>query len=374
MKYWLILLLQFTNYLFLKAQTADDLTGVDARALHFPAAVTYSTSQMANYIQEHFTGDIEKIRAAYRWVTANIKYDNDSMLPINWSKNKDEKIAATLRRRKGVCDNFASVFTDVLIKMNFSAYTVNGIVKSNRSSDAGGHSWSAVLLKDQWYLCDPTWDAAYTYQTNFFMILPEAFIEKHWPFDPLWQLLPFPISFAEFKKHLTEPAKNKTYFNVADSLKAFAMLDSLQQLEAANRRMKAAGLQQETLQTWLAYNQMHIAIIYGERDMQLYNAAVADLNKANEYFNNFIQFRNHFFKPAIPDAALALMLQPIADLINAAFKKTESMGLGIENFQYNTEQLRQRLHALNKKLDEQNNFLARYLAASVAEREKMFYE
>ncbi len=371
MKYGLIAMLLLIYYPVLKAQSSD---GVDVRALHFPAAVTYSTSELAKYIHEHFTGDKEKIRVAYRWVTANIKYDTDSMLPINWSKNHDEKIAATLRRRKGVCDNFASVFTDVLIKMNIPSYTVNGIVNRSASTDAGGHSWTAVLLKDQWYLCDPTWDASYNYQPNFFMIMPETFIESHWPFDPLWQLLPFPISFAEFKKHLAEPTKNKTYFNVVDSLKAFAMLDSLQQLEAANRRMQTAGLQQETLQTWLAYNQMNIAIIYGERDMQLYNAAVADLNKANEYFNNFIQFRNHFFKPAIPDADLALMLQPIAALINAAFKKTGSMGLGIENFQYNTEELRQRLIALNKKLADQNNFLNRYLAAGVAEREKMFYE
>lgn len=371
MKYGLIVLLLLIYYPVLKAQSSD---GVDARALHFPAAVTYSTSQLANYIQQHFTGDKEKIRAAYRWVTANIKYDKDSMLPINWSKNNDEKIAATLRRRKGVCDNFASVFSDVLIKMNFSSYTVNGLVNRNRSPDAGGHSWTAVLLKDQWYLCDPTWDASYNYQPNFFMILPEAFIESHWPFDPLWQLLPYPLSFNEFKNNYTTPTKNKTYFNVADSVKAFAMLDSLQQLEAAARRMKTAGKQEEILRTWHAYNRMNIAIIYGERDMQLYNAAVADLNKANEYFNNFIQFRNQFFKPAKTDTALALMLQPIAGLINAAYKKTESMGLGVENFQYNTEQLRQRLHALNKKLAGQNNFLNRYLAATVTEREKMFYE
>ncbi len=374
MKYWLIVLLLFVNYPVLNAQNSDDLGGVDARALHFPATVTYSTSEMAKYIQQHFTGDIEKIRATYRWVTANIKYDKDSMLPINWSKDNDAKIAATLRRRKGVCDNFASVFSDVLIKMNFTAYTVHGIVNSNRSPDVAGHSWTAVLLKDQWYLCDPTWDAAYNNQAIFFMILPEAFIESHWPFDPLWQLLPYPLSFDEFKKNFTTPIKNKTYFNVSDSLKSFAMLDSLQQLEAANRRMKTAGMQKETLKIWLAYNQMNIAIIYGERDMQLYNAAVADLNKANEYFNNFIQFRNQFFKPVKPDAALGLMLQPIAALINAGYKKTESMGLGVENFQYNTDELRQRLNALNKRLAEQNNFLNRYLAATVAEREKMIYE
>ena len=374
MKLWMIVYFFIFELTVVKAQIAGDMAGVDARALRFPDAVTYSTSEMAKYIQQHFTGDIEKIRATYRWVTGNINYDKDSMLPINWSKEKDEKIAATLRRRKGVCDNFASVFSDVLVKMNLHSYAVNGIVNGNRSSAVGGHSWSAVLLKNQWYLCDPTWDVAYTNQPNFFMILPEEFIASHFPFDPLWQLLPYPVSYTEFKKDFIVPLKNKIYFNVADSVKAFTVQDSLQQLEASARRMKTAGIQEETLKTWLAYNHMNIAIIYGERDMQLYNAAVADLNKANECINNFIEFRNHFFKPAKTDSAIAIMLQHIAPLIKAGYNKTESMGLAIENFQYNTEQLRQRLHALSKKLGEQNNFLNRYLAAKLEERENIFYE
>lgn len=356
-----------------KAQDNTGMAWVDASARHFPKEVTASTGDMATYIQQHYRGSSDRTRAAYRWVTSNIDYDKDSMLPINWSKTSEEKIAATLRRRKGVCDNFASVFTDLLLKMNIPAYLVNGYTKGTGVSPNLAHSWCAVQLEGTWFLCDPTWDKAYTQNPHYFLNLPEALIDTHWPFDPMWQLLPYPVTHKEFEQGTIFRGKNKPYFNVADSLQSFFALDSLQQMEASARRMKAAGLDRETLKTWYAYNQMNIAIIYGEQDMHLYNAAVNDLNKANQYLNSFINYRNNFFKPLKSQSDMSNMLQPIEGLIAAAYKKTAAIAVARENFQYDTGLLKERLAALRKKLEEQQTFLKLYFSTAVTEKEKLFY-
>ena len=138
--------------------------------------------------------------------------------------------------------------------------------------------------------------------------------------------------------------------------------------------MRQAGVKNDMVKIWQAYVNMKIAIVYEDKDMNLYNSAVADLNRATTIFNNFVEYRNNRFIPAKPDAEISTLLDPIVLILLSANKKLDKIGQSVENFQYNTDQLRQRLNALNKRLAEQNNFLNRYLAATVAEREKMIYE
>ena len=98
---------------------AQDLSGygyVDSRALSIPKADTYSANSIASFVQSNFKTDREKLRGIYTWVINNIRYDTDSMYPINWSMEHAEKISATLRRKRGVCDNYASVFTEIAVK------------------------------------------------------------------------------------------------------------------------------------------------------------------------------------------------------------------------------------------------------------------
>ena len=372
MKCWLSIYFVMLTCTFVKGQVSGEYAAIDNRAMQFPLEITYSTTDLASYIQTHFNGDNEKIRVAYRWVTYNLTYDRDSMLSINWSKDTHEKIAATLRRKKGVCDNFSSVFAGILTNMNIPSFVVNGFAKGGGKEQA--HSWTALQLKDDWYLCDPTWDAGFTNYSQYFLISPEQFITTHWPFDPLWQLLAKPVTLKEFNRGFIATGSKENSQSIRDSVKLFMALDSLQQLEATARRMQATGLEENYLRTWYAYNNMNIAIIYGEQDMNLYNAAIADLNKANAYLNEFINYRNNFFKPTRNDKMIRDMLLPIEGLMNAASKKMEAIGRVKENFQYDTGFLKDRINATGKKLEQQNQFLNRYFERSGADREKVFYE
>ena len=339
-----------------------------------PKAETYATVSIARYIQSNYKTDKEKLTAIYAWVITNIRYDKDSMYHINWSLYPEEKITATLRRKRGVCENYAALFTDIALKCGFRSFVVSGYTKQSGSVNSAGHSWCAVSLENEWYLCDPTWDAGSSGKIFYFLVSPVQFIQTHMPFDPLWQLLPNPVTDHEFRKGFFYPGREKASYNIKDSINVFFQLDSLQQMEAAAGRVKRGGIENERVKNWLAYNQMKIAIVYGEKDMDLYNAAVADLNKANNIFNDFIQYRNNGFIPYKPDAKIKSMLEPVSILLSSADLKLNQLGQKIENFQYDTGTIKSRLNKLKERLQDQQHFLNRYLATNEKERIKLFYQ
>lgn len=341
---------------------------------NIPNAETYAAASIAGYIQKNYKSEKEKLSAIYGWIITNIRYDKDSMYPINWTLYPDEKIAATLRRKRGVCENYASLFTDLSIKCGFRSYVVSGYTKQSGSVHNGGHTWCAVLLENEWYLCDPTWDAGNSGKVIYFLVSPAQFIQTHFPFDPLWQLLPGAITAQEFRKGDFYSKGNKSAYNVQDSINLFFQLDSLQQMEAAANRIKQGSATNEPVQNWLAYKQMQIAIVYGEKDMDFYNAAVGDLNKANSIFNDFVQYRNNTFSPYKADASIKAMLDPIAFLLSAAELKLDQLGQKMENFQYDTSTIKSRIDRLRIKLQEQHYFLNRYFATNEKERFKLFYQ
>ncbi len=354
-------------------QENRDFAYIDNKVQHIPSAETFSTSAIAGYMRSNFKTDQEKLRAIYTWVITNISYDTDSMYHINWSMDPDAKISATLRRRRGVCENYATLFTDIAMKSGFYAQVVNGYTSLGTGNKAG-HSWCAVQLQDKWFLCDPTWDIDYKGNTKYFLVAPIDFIETHMPFDPLWQLLEYPVTDHEFKRGSFSSKKDKHIFNFKDSAKAFFQLDSLQQLENSNRRIKQSGIENDRQKNWLAYSQMKIASIYGEKDMNLYNSAVADLNEANAVFNDYVKYRNNRFIPVRPDVVMSKLLDDIPMLISSAKKKLEQVGQTVENFQYDTSSIISSLNKLSGRVTEQKSFLKKYLSLNGEERSKSFYK
>ena len=356
----------FVLYLFMCAAPTANAQDI---ALRIPTAETYSSAAIARYIQANFTTDRQKLHAIYSWVTANIRYSTDSMYNINWGPDPEIKVSAALRRKKGVCENFAAVFTDIALKCNIPSFVVSGFTTASKAS----HSWSAAYIDSTWFLCDPTWDIGYGNDTKYFLIQPDEFIESHMPFDPLWQLLPYPITQQQFFRGNTYGKKERQPWNVNDSVNSFLQLDSLHQLEASASRMKQADSQNNAANIWQQFVHMKIAIVYGDKDMDLYNGAVADLNEANTIFNNFVQYRNNQFTPAKPDATVAALLDPIPGLIAAANRKVSKIGEKVENVQYDTGSLKSRLKGLSAKVLAQQHFLKLYLESAAIIRQKLFY-
>lgn len=367
---WLIILLLIC-FCFGTITQAQNYTRADAVGSSVPAHYSSGVDSLAIYLQHILQNDEERVRAAYRWVTQNIRYDKDSMLYINWSLDAAEKLEATMRRRKGVCDNFATVFTALLHKMQIPSFIVNGLTHGHPQI---AHSWNAVQLGHSWLLCDPTWDINYRNETSYFLLSPSQFLENHWPFDPMWQLKEQPLSLNAFERRGRGDPAAISFPAVQDTITRFLGMDSLQQLEATAARIAKMQDGREILRIWGAYNEMNIAIIYGERDMLAYNAAVEKLNAANRLLNRFIAFRNAMFIPAKADAEVAEMLHPVAPLLSAARDTMAGIGVVRENFQYDEEGLKQRISSAEKKLKQCKAFLETYLRTSLAGRPALFYE
>ncbi len=354
------------------AQSNPDLSIADSKALDIPVSKTYSTTSIASYINLNFKTDEDKLKAIYTWVTANIKYDADSMYIINSDKNPEARITEALRRRKGVCENYAAIFNDITLKTRLTSYMVSGYTKQYGTIDRSGHTWCAVYIDNEWFFCDPTWDEGRRNGGNWFLVSPEKFIESHMPFDPLWQLLDHPASHKDFYSGDFYSRKNGKY-SFKDSVNAYLQLSSRQQLETSIARIEKAGLANQQVINRLAYLKMQAGIIDEEIEMNLYNATVKDFNNANDILNTFIQYRNAKFIPVKTDRDINSMLIPIDSILAAANKKLDSLRNAAIDSQYDPALLNKRFDALYLKLQEQKNFLKHYFITVPALREKLFY-
>ena len=73
------------------------------------------------------------------------------------------------------------------------------------------------------------------------MVQPTEFIASHMPYDPLWQLLYYPVTHEQF--YSGNIYKNKTiYFNYPDSVTAYIQMDSLNRFQSAAHRIQQQGL------------------------------------------------------------------------------------------------------------------------------------
>lgn len=366
-----LLLLFLSRNTFILAQSSiDRWTG--NTILNIPLHKTYSTSDIAEYVKQNFTTDIKKVSAIYNWVVSNIRYDTDSANNINLGTDKEAKITAALRRRKGVCENFAAIFNDISVKAGITSFMVDGYTKQNGSVDRAGHSWCAVSIDKEWFLCDPTWDAGGN--RKYFLVSPSQMIASHMPFDPMWQLLERPVSHLQFYAGNFYARKDQRLFHYADSIAAYSKMDSLQKFKTTALRIEQSGLYNTLVRDKLANAKMHIALINEDKDVDNYNASVADLNKITAIYNGYVQFRNRQFSPAIPDNEIQQLLEGIDEKLSAAYRKLDAIDNSETVLKFSTEGVRERLDFFSIRVKEQQDFLTIYLKTTEAVRPSLFYK
>ena len=360
----------FFIFLFFIINAQDNYSYVDSKVLYIPKAQTYSTTDIANYIAANFTTDKEKTRAVYTWITNNIAYSKDSIGHFNrWGIDPEINMNAILRRRKGVCENYAALFANILLKTGVQSVVVTGYTNLPANNYWNGHGWVAVQADSAWYLCDPTWDAGYN-SYGYFLVEPNEFIETHIPFDPLWQLLEHPISHKDFQRGFYRSKKDAAVFNYKDSVAAYLQSDTLQQMESASRRIQQTGFDNEDLKTWYKYNEMKVHIVLQDENMQLFNTAVDNLNKAKALYNEFVQYRNNRFNPSKPATEINSLFNSANSLINVAYRKLDGIGKKSENYQYDTVGLKENLDALKEKIRLQEEYWNQYIASIETAKQK----
>jgi hypothetical protein len=118
---------------------------------------------------------------------------------------------------------------------------------------------------------------------------------------------------------------------------------------------------------------MNIEIIREDKDVDLYNSAVAELNTATNTYNNFVEYRNKKFSPAITDNALQALFNGIDARLSSAHEKLDEIAKTEASFKFSTDAIRDRLNALELRVNVQKDFLKTYLSTAAPNRASLFY-
>jgi len=244
----LILLLLVFNGVS-KSQTSKNFINVNRIMLQISDSLTYSSQNIANYIDFKFHSQTEKARATFCWIAKNIQYDFDNMYEINMYQNSDISSDEILKTRKGICMNYAKLYSDIANKAGVKTYVITGYTKENKQVIQEPHSWCVSMIDSSWYMIDPSWGAGYIQDglfvkklnNRYFKVKPNKFISTHIPFDPLWQFLEYPITKQEFFNGKTNK-KNKTYFNFIDTIDKYEKQSKIERLLSTSLRIESNGI------------------------------------------------------------------------------------------------------------------------------------
>lgn len=365
-----ILIFLFCCSQTLSAQTSE-YSSTDRIASNIPASQTKTTKDIADFIMKHFETDNERIRAIYTWVTSNIKYDKDSIHRVILDEDNEERVTYALKRRRGVCENFAAIFNDICIKSGIKSYAIEGYSKQSGSIDRSAHVWCAAFINNKWFFYDPTWDAGFIssghfvsqVQRNYFQISPKDFIQFHLPFDPMFQFLNYPVTYKDFYRGSKQTNNTDSYFNYMDSIAAYNKSDSLSRYLSALSRIKNFGWPAAMIDTKLKRIKLEIELIYQDRDMASYNSAVADYNSSISILNNLINYRNNQFQPAKTEDEVQGMFDFIIKKIVIANQQLDKVNKSTAVLSLDTGDIQKKLDDLAVKVKEQQAFFKNHLGA-----------
>lgn len=360
----------------------NEFAAVDKIALQLPDSLTNSTDNIAKYISTNFTTEKDKSRAAFIWVASNIQYDIENMFALNFYEKKEDKIIKALKNRKGICESYAHLFTDICKKSGMKSVVVEGYTQQDGFADFIPHAWCATRIDSTWLLFDPTWGSGYVSDSQFYKKInnsyhradPAKLIESHMPFDYLWQFLNYPVTTQEFYMGNTKINPNKEFFNFNDSILVFEKLDRIQQLTAESRRIEKNGVKNAMIFDRFQHIKMEIENYRRTHEVDLYNGAVADYNDGVKGFNQFIDYRNKQFSPKVTDPEIQQMLDRPDASIKEAKLKLNQIEPTDPNLARLIVQLDESIAEISTQLKQQQDWLRLYFNKSKAGRKSMFYK
>ncbi|MCS6968405.1 MAG: transglutaminase domain-containing protein [Cytophagales bacterium] len=176
-------------------------------ASFFSFAQTNTISQWGRELQQRFPDQYKRAYAIYYWITQNITYDWEA---YHGKRKIGQSIEETLKRRKGVCADYAALYCAIAEAAGLVCKEISGIAKGfgyelGVPLQETNHAWNAVYVNKKWILLDATWGAKDPQlkkpaNNYYFDPPPEKFIFSHFPEEPHWQLLKPPLSLHEFER------------------------------------------------------------------------------------------------------------------------------------------------------------------------------
>jgi transglutaminase/protease-like cytokinesis protein 3 len=202
-------------FLGLHFSYSQSYTTVDDAIANYPKSFA-SPEKLAEKIKADFTTEEEKARAIFTWIALNIHYDlksyysqsSNPQIAYSFSSeeerlNKEQKFrrdsaAKLLRTKKGVCQDYASLFHTLCELVGLKCMTIAGTSKTvlnhiGKLPKASDHAWNAVKVGETWRLIDVTWASGMAnfdtgkmmqkFNDAYFFTPPAIFFLNHFPDD-----------------------------------------------------------------------------------------------------------------------------------------------------------------------------------------------
>ncbi len=351
-------------------QVIQDYSTVDKKMIQIPADFTTTTVGIARYIDTNFKTQADKIRAVFYWTATNIRYDVPNMFEPNQLDTSAEKIAKTLKFRKGVCIHYAEVFKEITGLLDIQTHIVSGYTKQAGKVAPISHAWCASKIDGKWFLFDPTWGAGYVDKQKFiqklnnafFKVEPQKMIATHIPFDYLWQFLSSPWNHQEFYDGKEAIDKPKLNFDYQMEIAKYEKLSDGEKAFEAAARVEKSGFKNALISEYHTFLKSQFTALTENKNIERLNQVVADYNEAISYFNDFVIYRQRKFKPAISDDEMKAMVKTIKDKFLKCNDEVYKVGtVGSQNSAMLSE-LKKNISNNVREVEKQEVFLNDYLS------------
>lgn len=256
-------------------------------------------------VLEEITYSEDTLRSIFDFVAKNIDYDVKMLSKIPEYKNREEILEAAIKRRKGICEHYAELLHQLMLHHGYDSHLVSGyLMEDNQINTEFGHTWNAVRLDNGWYLMDATWASGYVedmkfykkYDPSWYLVKPEKMLETHFPYDPLWQLIDYPISHEAIKKGETNQGQSEEKIDFDEVITAEKKMNDAQVTERVIQRIKAAGVTNRLILTRLKFLELELASANAKSDIDRINQGVDFMNDAVVNFNAYMKAKQQGFK------------------------------------------------------------------------------
>jgi transglutaminase/protease-like cytokinesis protein 3 len=365
-----------------KVEPVSAYAAIDGRMLAIPAEQTNTTADVANYINANFSSARTKVRAIYAFTTSSFEYDYDNMFAINFYDKKENKADKMMKLRKGICENYAAVFNELCLKCGIRSYMIGGYTRQYDFTSYLPHAWCGAVVDNEYYLFDPTWGSGYISNRKFvkkrndeyFMQAPAELIKTHMPFDPMWQLLYYPVTAREFEEGKTISNKSKGYFSFPDTITAYDKMSLLEQYESEARRIEQNGIKTALVYNQLANVKQNIDIERQNYLVNTYNSAVADYNQSLSDLSVFINYRNKQFSPSKPDTEIQGMMDTVDRTLMRAGNKLAAIKGKDKQVDAMISPMERQMNDVGRNVSEQKELLRKYFHRGKIARKSMLYK
>jgi len=270
------------------------------------AQISFGQSKSLMKVIDKIDYQEDTLKAVYDWVTNNIKYDMAKFKDVekgvnfyqkgnykNVEKFKADQLEKVIKRKKGVCEDYTLLFDAIMKELGYQSFQVAGITKDPKGkiNKKTGHSWIAVKVGGEWKLCDPTWGAGQVkdgkkfiknYSDKWYDVDPKVMLERHLPYDPVWQLSDNPMTYDEFKKE-TQIEGEQLDFDYKSILEAHfqktekeQMIDELARIESNGGNIPPIKQRKKSLQSKISTNDIPSIIEQCRASADKYNEYVRE--------------------------------------------------------------------------------------------------